>query len=423
MKLITRTSVYYIGFSIIGFIIGGYIFYHLIHSIVNSHTTEDLITEKELIEDQIAGTENVPDFTPFFGHQVIVTFYDKPVQPVFWLNDTTITDITSGEEIEYRYLFSSENYKGKFYSLEIFKPLVNSKQLIGDIIFVMLIMFIFILLSLILINYLISRRTWSAFYDTLKKLKEFDINAGNSLVLKSSNISEFRQLNKVIHQMSEKIFSNYIYLKEFTENTSHEIQTPLAIIKSKLELLIQDKNLNNGQLETIQPIYAAADKLSKLNSHLAMLSKIENNQFSELAKVSLNHIIDQALIHFEDLILIKELRIEKIYEEDVEQIINPFLAEILVSNLISNSIKHNFTGGFVEIRLNKKELKISNSGAPINVETDTLFRRFKKANPNSESLGLGLSIVQKIALQNHLEILYYSEKELHVLTLRLKENQ
>jgi len=419
MKLIAKTSFYYIGFSIVGFIIGGFIFYNIIFKIINNRTNEDLKTEKELIEEQIIQSDSIPDFTPFFGHQISVTIFNNHVVPAFSLHDTIVTDTLTDEEIPCRYLISTANKKDKSFSIEIFKPLHETHQLVEDIIIVMTIMFLFLLLSLILINYFISRRTWSPFYNTLRKIKNYDINVGNALKLRKSNTTEFKQLNDVLLQMSEKIYLNYINLKEFTENASHEIQTPLAVIKSKLELLIQSQPLTNDQMTTVQSMYNSVTRLSKLNANLVLLSKIDNSQFHELAKVNLGQSVDMVLLNFEDLITLKKLVVIKNFPVlPVEIEINPTLAEVLVVNLISNAVKHNINNGKIEIVLNNKMLSVSNSGLPLDIDPKLMFDRFKKSKTTSESLGLGLSIVQKIANLYNIPVTYTYESGIHTLTLR-----
>jgi signal transduction histidine kinase len=419
MKLIVKTSIYYIGFSIIGFIIGGFIFYHVIFSIINSNANRELITEKELIEEQIFYSDSIPDFTPFFGHQIMVTIYDHEVSSTLRICDTIILSTTEGETVPIRYLISYNNKAGKSYSIEILKPLINSNQLIKDIFFVMFIMFLFLLMSLIIINYIISKNTWSTFYTTLKKLKDYDINSENGLVLNQTTITEFAQLNNVLLHMSDKIYKNYVNLKEFTENASHEIQTPLAIVKSKLELLIQGQKLNEEQIGIIQSIYQAINRLSKLNANLVLLSKIENSQFQESRTVNLQKLIQSILENLEDLIAQKELIIDKnIISHPVEITINPTLAEVLIVNLISNAIKHNIKNGKIQIVLNDNYLSISNNGNALSGDPETMFNRFKKGTSISESLGLGLSLVKKIADIYQMNISYTFKDGIHVLTLK-----
>jgi signal transduction histidine kinase len=418
MKLIAKTSAYYIGFSIIGFIIGGFIFYHIIFSIINKRTNDDLKTEIKLIEEQIIHSDSIPDFTQYFGHQIVVTIFNQVVIPNYSLRDTILIDSVTNDEIPHRYIISFANKNNKSYSIELFKPLIKTNQLAEDIFVVMFIMFLFLLLSLILIDYFISRKIWSPFYNTLKQIKEYDISTANSLTLNESSITEFRQLNEVLLHMSKKISNNYFNLKEFTENASHEIQTPLAIIKSKLELLIQSHPLTNEQMKLVHSMYNSVSRLSKLNTNLVLLSKIENSQFHELSKVNLSEIIESVLLNLDDLIIQKELVIHKDFpEQSVEIVMNPTLADVLIINLISNAVKHNIKNGQLNISLTGKSLEISNSGLPLEVDPELMFDRFKKSKTSSESLGLGLSIVKKITSINKMVIFYTYASGIHTLTL------
>jgi len=133
-----------------------------------------------------------------------------------------------------------------------------------------------------LVNYIISRRLWLPFYETIKKINSYDIKNKTLITFPETNIAEFGKLNAVLSSMSQKIREDFFNLKEFTENASHEIQTPLAIIKSKIELLVQSENLSENQVELIQTIDQSVTRLSKLNSGLLLITKIENNQYAEI---------------------------------------------------------------------------------------------------------------------------------------------
>ncbi len=96
---------------------------------------------------------------------------------------------------------------------------------------------------------------------------------------------------------------------------------------------------------------------------------------------------------------------------------NPFMAETLISNLLINAIKHNVPEGRIDIELNVCRLRISNTGQKPKINPDILFERFKKANPSSDSPGLGLSIVRQICLQNGINIDYAYINNRHTVTL------
>src|SRR6185437_15266196 len=104
--------------------------------------------------------------------------------------------------------------------------------------------------------------------------------------------------------MCEKVSKDYESLKNFTENASHEIQTPLAIIKNKIELLLQSENLDKTQIHSIQILNEAASKLSRLNQSLLLLTKIENRQFESPEKVNFSKVLNQCIENFEELAFI-----------------------------------------------------------------------------------------------------------------------
>ena len=219
--------------------------------------------------------------------------------------------------------------------------------------------------------------------------------------------------------MTNKIQGDYKSLKEFTENASHEIQTPLAIIKSKLELLIQQENFKEEQMQAIQSVYDAANRLSRLNQALILLTKIENHQFEKREQIDLTEVVKKHILNFKELIEAKEIRLNHTIEGDVKLKINPVLADVLISNLLTNAIKHNVEKGEINLSLSKNELTVSNTGAELKINPLELFDRFKKDSVSSESLGLGLSIVKKICDSEKFTISYECLNKLHSLKIKL----
>jgi signal transduction histidine kinase len=204
-------------------------------------------------------------------------------------------------------------------------------------------------------------------------------------------------------------------LKEFTENTSHELQTPLAIIKSQIELLIQADNLTEAQYKNLSKSISAINKLSKLNEALGLLAKIENSQFQATESLDLTSLIESKLSNCEHLLEIKSIEVKKKMDSSFKVEMNSLLADILIENLINNSIKHNVQNGKINIEVNTREIKIFNTGIPLSYPTSELFQRFTKSN--SQSLGLGLSIVKEICSQNNIKINYEYEDNWHKVTL------
>ena len=221
--------------------------------------------------------------------------------------------------------------------------------------------------------------------------------------------------------MIEKIYHDYSRLKEFSENASHEIQTPLSVIRSKLELLIQSENLNEEQVNFIQRINEAVSKLSRLNSALLTLTKIENRQFDDAVEIQVGTLIRKKLDELGEWIKQKNLEIIMIDANEAATLkINPYLADLLFDNLIMNAIKHNIENGMINITLKNQRLSISNTGAPLHTDPEKLFTRFAKNDPASDSLGLGLAMVQQICASYHFDLHFTSEKSFHTIIISFK---
>ena len=287
---------------------------------------------------------------------------------------------------------------------------------IVSIIYPILLLFIVLLAGFFVINWYVSKKLWKPFYQTLEQLNHYKINE-HSKKFNSTSIQEFSELNRTLSTMTEKMHNDYVSQKQFIENASHEIQTPLAVIKTKIELLIQSTNLNENDMQIIQSVYNASNKLSSLNKALLLLSKIENNQFVDSEKIQFKQLIEKNLEHFEDLISIKDIQIEKDYKVVPTHQMNPILADILITNLIQNAIRHNTKGGFIKIELTENSVKLSNSSETTVEDTNELFNRFKKSEGSADSIGLGLAIVKEICENFDIHLRYSSENKVHTLLL------
>jgi signal transduction histidine kinase len=217
--------------------------------------------------------------------------------------------------------------------------------------------------------------------------------------------------------MSEKILQDYMNLKEFNENAAHELQTPLAVIKSKLDLLIQNEKMDESQMNLINSIYEATTRMSRLNQGLLLISRIQNNQFNVSEEVNIETIVDSTLVHFGEMIDLQFIRVTKQYIDPMVVHMNRTLAEILVNNLLSNAIRHNIQNGSIHITMNAKIFTIANTGPSLNVDPRQLFERFRKSDERLGSVGLGLSIVQKICTLYQLTASYNYSEGLHTLVI------
>jgi signal transduction histidine kinase len=256
---------------------------------------------------------------------------------------------------------------------------------------------------------------WKPFYDTLNKLKAFNVSDDQNFLVKNNHVDEFNELNNVVSVMASRVKNDYRHLKLFTENASHEMMTPLAVITSKLDTLIQDETLKPGQYDQINDIYAAANKLSRLNQSLLLLIKIENNLIDDTEPLSLEGLITQKLKQFQELILAKDIHVN--VDTAHKQILaSKYLIDILLNNFFSNAIRHNNNHGNLIITLNDNKLVFRNSGRPKPLNDQRLFERFQKGK-NSEGVGLGLTIAKQICNLYHWELSYSFGNSMHAFQI------
>jgi signal transduction histidine kinase len=400
---------------------GGAFLYFTIKKVIYRQIDDSLITEKTIIEDQIQQSDTIPDFEATFGHQIEVRLYNRSVPNYQSIKDTDIYDSKTDALIPFRYIFSSGNsIEKKGYTIAIYQVISEKNELLQDIALYMFFLFSSLLLISILINYLIARELWRPFYDSVRKAGIFDIQSDKPLDLPDTDIKEFMQLNEVFDNMTQKMRNDYLNLKEFSENAAHEIQTPLAVIRSKTDLLMQQKKLSKDSISLIKSINEATTKLLKLNQGLLLISRIDNQVFHEKKTVSLKHITENSLENYKEIMRLKMIKVEFIASDDALVEMNEVLAEVLISNILSNAVRFNLDGGFINCKIDKKHLIISNSGLPLTTNPDDLFRRFHKNSDHPQSVGLGLSIVKKITDNYGMLISYTYKDSIHTIQLIYK---
>jgi len=266
------------------------------------------------------------------------------------------------------------------------------------------------------VGFIVSGRLFKPFRETLDRIARFNIQDKEPIPAEDTNVKEFDELNQFVEVMTRQAVADYKNLKEFAENASHELQTPLSITKGKLELLTET-DLTPEQYQYVEASQRSIKKLSRLSESLALLTKIENHEFINKDKVNFTGIIRESTRAFDEFIKLNGLHVTTDLEEDVFLNIHPVLADIMWTNLFQNAIKHNTEKGAIRIGLTGGSLRVSNTGQPLKVDPDTLFERFKKADHGIDSIGLGLSIIKQIVDQNNYMISYEYEKGWHTIRI------
>jgi signal transduction histidine kinase len=291
--------------------------------------------------------------------------------------------------------------------------LVENEDLIEGIIFSLALVFLLMITALLIANYFSTQKLWNPFKTILERIRQFDFRSGHHYEPVKTSISEFKELNSELTRMTTKLTKDYLSLKEFSENASHEMQTPLAIIQSKLELLFQQRGFDEESLNALKSAYEAANRLSRLHNELNLLTRIENKEFKEHEKLSFRELLDLQIENFSDLVEMKGLVLTKEIQANPVVDGNKYLVEILLSNLFSNAIKHNISEGTIALSLTDKSFTISNTGEVPAESTDMYFERFRKRKAASNSTGLGLALVKQICILHDFKIEYIYENNLH----------
>ena len=276
--------------------------------------------------------------------------------------------------------------------------------------------------AIVLMLGLLSKRLWRPFDRTLEVMESFRLEDGVIPQLPESGISEFSRLNSVLGKLMDESINSYRIQKEFTENASHELQTPLAVFQSKLDMLLQQPELTEEQAAIIQDLYRMNGRLSRLNRNLLLLAKMDNGQFA-MEEVELAAVLRELRPFFENLCGDISLNMSAPANPCVVEANRPLL-ECLLNNLVVNAVRHNIHGGDITVSLSEDKLTVSNTSDEPALDASHIFSRFYRPGGESsmsakqssgtsvtptvkeEGNGLGLSIVKAVCDYHGWDISY-----------------
>lgn len=404
MKLISKTLIYYLLISLPLLVIAGLLSYFLIKAELRDGTDETLMSEKVNAQKLIHSLKDSKTIYLSSDSLSNIKLISGKLNSGFI--DTLIYDQEENENVAARMLRSYYDFNNNIYQITVVKTTMEEEELLEGILAAFALIIGFLIVSFVIVNWLLSKTLWNPFYKTLSELNKYEIKNHEQHQFAPEKTLEFNQLNAALNKMMEKIYSDYVQQKEFTENASHEMQTPLAVVKANLSLLMQSPHLKEDEMNRLQTIENTIKKLSSLNKALILLSKIENNQFSESEEIQVKSVVSKIADNFIDVIHSKNISLDLMLNQDISTKMNPTLAEILITNLLQNAIRHNTENGQITIELKENSLIIFNTGNPLTIPEEQLFMRFKKNDASKESLGLGLSIVNSIAKSYGFDINY-----------------
>lgn len=412
MKLIVKITFFFMLIASLVFLVGATFSY-------NAMSREIALEEQYFLEERLQSAirylERRMPTEEIRREKLVITPLDSTAQetnPVF--SDTLVTHVTLQRIEPHSKLDVVKKIKGRAYKIMLYDLVVEEDDIQDAVQESMIKTYLLLFVVTLVLSLIASFYVFGPFQKTLAIIRQFSIKDEFSVRFPNTSTSEFKKLNQFIMDMMHNARKDYLALKEFSENASHEIQTPLSIAQGKLELLMESNDeLTEYQMELISSALYALKRLSKLGNSLSLLTKIENQEFSDFHEVDMTKLVSRFLFDFKELVELKDIKLLSEVSADVMVSGNLVLLELLVTNLLNNAVRHNYAGGEIDVRLMAHSLEICNTGHPIKGNTEDIFRRFKKGTDNPDSSGLGLSIVKRICTEHGFEIQYVRQDERH----------
>lgn len=414
MKLINIITGWYLGITLAALLVGGFFIYDKLESEINFELGMELTRQ---IDAYAARIEN--------GVAAERLEYDKleikeipihlPIEELQLRDTVAYHDPMNRDEGQ---LKASKSYKvnGRHYRISYYNLVVEAQDITETVVITMMAVFAIQLVFIGIFFRIISTKIFLPFHESLDAVQAFSFQENEPLEFSKNGITEFEKLNEFLERMTKKLLKDYRQIKEFSENISHEIQTPSAVIRGKLEHLMNE-GMTEKQAELINSAYQNNERINRIVRSLGVLAKLENEEFQAPETLNLSSFTEKILADLEELIEIRAISLTRQIDPMVWLEIHPFVAEVLLNNLIRNAIRHNNEEGLIKIELNSQFLKIENTGTTPTSDPQEYLERFKKGSDHPESVGLGLAIVSQICKNYGFRLFYYFENNMHTIRI------
>lgn len=398
-KLLSKNMQQLLLYAVIAFAITTPLFYLIIDQLYIQDVNDALLLKKEELKVRANNLHSADDI------HLWLSMDDDVILTSIETNKSNLKDSiyytqyldSIPQEIEpYRELVTNLLINGKPYRTKIRISLMEDRDMIIGIVEAQSIVLAVLLIGWVFINQLISKKMWQPFYSIIGHLKQYEISKTPLAPIAHSGIQEFDELSDAIDELIQRNHESWFSQKKFIENVSHEMQTPLAVFQSKLDLLIGNEQMTTEQAKHLDSLYHSTQYLHHLNKSLLLLSKIENHQFDEKETINGIAVLKRVIEYYSETIEIKELSLRTGIVSECILIVNPYLFQMLLTNLVSNAIFHNRDKGAINILMNPNHITIKNTGTALSFDDKTIFKRFKKHESTTKGVGLGLAIVKEI---------------------------
>ena len=420
MKLLNQSLKWLMLPMIIIFSLWSLFLYFRIHSEIKGSIDEGLENYKRQVIGQLLSDSSILETSTldegvFFFKEISIAealkYKDRYIDTLIYMQDV---DDLAAELEPVRKLSTAIQYQDGYYELNIIQPMVEEDDMIKQLSWSILWLFVILILTMIWGNNYVLHRLWEPFYKLLSYIKYYRLGSSEDELPKiKTNTREFNDLHQSLNTLLKQNSAAYEQQKLFIGNASHELQTPLATVINKLELLIEKGDLINDQAQTISEVLGIIERLVRMNKSLLMLSKIDNLQYVDNKVLSINEIVKRGLDDMSDIMEFKRVSVAYTEVDDVSVTMDIALAEVMITNLLRNSIFHNHLDGNINIQIEKNILIICNTGSDQPLDSHRVFEHFYKIDTYKSGSGLGLSIVKAICDLYNFSIKYEYSQHRH----------
>lgn len=426
MKLLNQSIKYFSISLLIIISLWAVVFYFNMLSEIKSSVDEGLENYKRQIvyqaeNDSTLLQQHTFEEGFFTIHEILqekaMRFKDRYIDTMMYMQDA---DDEEPELEPVRMLTTAFEHEEKYYELSIINSMVEEDDLVKEMLWETIFLYVFLVVGIILLNNIVLRRLWKPFYDFLSQLKSYRLGNSKQLPRVETTTKEFNDLQQAVTTLLLHSIESYEHQKQFIGNASHELQTPLAIATNKLELLIEQGNLKEQDAGSISEVLEIIQRLVRLNKSLLLLTKIENKQFLDNQLISINEIAKQSCEDLEEMASFKQVTLSIVERAELKVEMDTSLAAIIVSNLLRNAVFHNHDHGSVEVVVSEQSIRIINTGHPFPLDAEKVFTRFYKSELEQGGSGLGLAIVKAICSMYGYSVVYAFEEQKHCFEIQFR---
>lgn len=306
------------------------------------------------------------------------------------------------EKIIYRVLNYTFKVDNKKYLLEVGKSLESIHHTEKNTRKVMLVFLAFIILITFITDLLYTRRLLRPLDAITRKLKDISEPSIYDKTPVKTTTSDFVRLDNALKELMEHIDELFRKEKEITVNISHELLTPVSVLRSKLENLLIRDDLSPEISARIEESLKTLHRLQSMVNSLLLIARLESRQYLRNETFPVNEVLSEIISELSPIAEDSNILLGKEFNHDfrISQANRSLLFSMLY-NVVNNAVKNTPAGGKVFIKsFNDKghfKVSVSDTGKGMSeAQLSTLFSRFK-TRTEINGIGIGLAIAKSIA--------------------------